>query len=152
MIVSNTMEDCLSKIGSRISELMFNKSINTKELAEILGVKAASVYRWKRGSKYPRLKYLVGMADSFNCSLQFLTGRSDNLIDFEPRACPPIYERLRTVIEKAGKNVNQVNTETDIKDSYFTKGKQGQEPHILTLIGLADYLGITLDFLIGREI
>ena len=38
-----------------------------------------------------------------------------------------------------------------IYDGYFTNWKKGKSPNILTLILLADYLDVTIDYLVGRE-
>lgn len=141
----------LSKISERLSELMFEKEIDSKSLAHALGVYVTTVRGWKRGAKYLRLKDLLSLADYFNCSLDFITKRTEKQLDYIPKACPPLYERLRSVMSEKGKTAYQMERETKIKDSYLSKWKHRQSVHILSLIEIADYLEVSLDYLVGRD-
>ncbi|MDE7264800.1 MAG: helix-turn-helix domain-containing protein [Clostridia bacterium] len=138
-------------ISERLSELMNERGISNKELAEILGVAQNSVARWKRGARYMRLPQFIAIADYFNCSLDFLAGRSETVIDFIPKERPPFYEHLKNIL--ANKNITKyrVITETKIKSSHFVDWKNGSEPQIHSLIELADYLDISIDYLTGRD-
>lgn len=139
------------KISERLTELMSEKGISNNTLAEITGVTPCSVGRWKRGVKNMRLAQFVMIADYFNCSLDYLAGRSETFIDFIPQKCPPFYNHFKKILAHKGISRNKLNTETKIKSSHLVDWKNGAEPQIYSLIELADYLDITLDALVGRE-
>ena len=139
------------KIGERITELLTIKEIDNKTFAENVGVNISTVSRWRNNAKYMRLSQIVNIADYFMCSLDFLVGRSDNILDFQPQPCPPFYPYFRELLKSKGITRNQINNDTRIKSSHFVDWKNGADPHILSLIELADYLKVTLDILIGRE-
>lgn len=139
------------KTGERINELMAIKGIDNKTFAKAMGVNVSTVSRWKNNSKYMRLSQIVKIADFFNCSIEFLVGRTDKILDFTPNECPPFYPHLRLLLKAKGISRNQINKDTRIKSSYFADWKKGADPHILSLLELADYLDITLDVLVGRE-
>lgn len=139
------------KISERLTELMNEKGISNKGLAEILGVTPCSVGRWKRGAKNMRLPQFIAIANYFNCSLDFLAGRSETYLDFVPKECPPFYVHLKKLMSDKGISRNRINTETKIKSSHFVDWKNGAEPQIYSLIELADYLDISIDCLIGRD-
>lgn len=139
------------KIGERLTELMNEKEINNNELAKILGVAPNSVGRWKRGARNMRLSQFIAIADFFNCSLDFLAGRSETVIDFMPKKCPPFYEHFRNILKEKGISRYKIHTDTKIKSSHFVDWKNGTEPQIHSLIELADYLDISLDYLLGRD-
>lgn len=147
----NLIMDNELKINERLTELMNEKGISNKELAKILGVTPCSVGRWKRGVKNMRLTQFIMIANYFNCSLDFLAGRSETYIDFIPKECPPFYEYLKKLMSEKGISRNKINTETKIKSSHFVDWKNGAEPQIHSLIELADYLDISIDCLIGRD-
>ncbi len=138
-------------IGERINELMIEKNIDTKTLVIDIGVTVSTVSRWRNNDKHMRLSQIVKIANYLDCSLDFLTGRSDEVLDFQPQECPPFYPYLRMLLKLKGVSRNQINTNTRIKSSHFVDWKNGADPHILSLIELADYLDITLDILVGRE-
>jgi transcriptional regulator with XRE-family HTH domain len=139
------------KIGERLTELMFDKEINNKELAKILGVSPHTVGKWKHGANNMRLTQFIAIADYFNCSLDFLVGRSETVIDFTPQECPPFYEHLRSILKSKRKTKYRINKETKIKSSHFVDWKNGSDPQIHSLIELADYLDVSLDYLVGRD-
>lgn len=52
------------------------------------------------------------IADYFNCSLDFLVGRSNTFIDFIPKECPPFYEHFKKIISEKGVTRNKINTDS----------------------------------------
>ena len=135
----------------RLSELMIEKGVNTVSLSAAIGVSDETVRRWKNGQRDILLSQLVKLADYFQCSLDFLAGRSDCAMDHQVREIPPFYDRLRAVMAEKGVTRYRLVKELPIYDGYFTNWKKGKSPNILTLIMLADYLDVTIDYLVGRE-
>ena len=97
------------------------------------------------------LSQLAKVADYFHCSLDFLAGRSDVVLDYQVREMPPFYDSLRAVMAEKGVTRYKLVKDLPIYDGYFTNWKKGKSPNILTLIMLADYLDVTIDYLVGRE-
>ncbi len=135
----------------RLSELMIEKGVNTVSLSAAIGVSDETVRRWKNGQRDILLSQLVKLADYFQCSLDFLAGRSDCAMDHQVREIPPFYDRLRAVMAEKGVTRYRLVKDLPIYDGYFTNWKKGKSPNILTLIMLADYLDVTIDYLVGRE-
>ena len=139
------------KLSERLIELMTLQNLNNEALGEALNINDKTVGRWKNGTSSIKLSNALKLADYFNCSLDFLTGRSENMLDFTPKPCPPFYEHLLSVLSNQKISRNKINRETNIKSSHFVDWKNGSDPNIISLIELADYLDITLDTLVGRE-
>jgi len=140
-----------SNFGETLSELMIERNISSKKLATAIGVSVSTINDWKRGKFKLYLSNLKKVADFFNCSLEFLMGRSDNLLDYIPKPYPPFYPHFRKVIEQCGTTRSRMSKESRIKDSYFTEWSKGSDPHVVSLIEAADYLNVTIDYLIGRD-
>lgn len=63
---------------SRLRDLMDqHKEITISVIASKLGISAAAVGAYKRGETMPKLEYAQALADCFDVSLDYLTGRSD---------------------------------------------------------------------------
>lgn len=140
------------KISDRLSELMIHKGVDSKTLAKEIGVSESTISRWKSNSKYMLLSGALKIADFFNCSLDFIVGRSETMIDFTPqRVLPHFYENLRSIMKQRNVTRYEINAKTKIKSSHFVDWGRGSDPHILSLVELADYLEVTLDYLVGRE-
>ena len=65
--------------GQRIKELREERGLSLMALAKAIGVSDTAVCKWENQIAEPKLSYIVRLADFFNCSADFLTGRSDDL-------------------------------------------------------------------------
>ena len=72
------------KIGDRINELLVLKGVDNKTFADALGVSVSTVGRWRNNTKYMRLTQIVKIAEYFDCSIEFLVGKTENILDFQP--------------------------------------------------------------------
>ena len=68
-------------IGTRIKTLRENRRISQIDLANVLGVSKSTVSMWETGRREPDSAMLINIAEYFNCSLDYLLGRSDTEID-----------------------------------------------------------------------
>ena len=143
--------DVLKGFSERLIELMQENGLNAEKLSKKLGVAPTIIRRWCLPQKDIYYSNLLQVANYFNCSLDFLCGRSDIVLDFVPKECPPFMEWLPTVIKERGKSTYKIFKDTSIKSSYFAKWRKGREPLLSSLGILADYLDCSLDRLVGRD-
>ena len=68
----------MAEISDRIRYLRDEKNITQARLAEIIGVKWASIQRYESGEIKPTLDNLKKLADYFDVNMDYLIGRSDN--------------------------------------------------------------------------
>ena len=69
-------------IADRIKTLRENNDLTQNQLARKLGVTRASVNAWEMGQSSPNIKNVLGMADIFNVSTDYVLGRiNDSSID-----------------------------------------------------------------------
>ncbi len=139
-----------SKLPERLKELMEERDLRSETLAQGAGIAGSSIRSWPRGASVPSFESAVKLADFFGCSLDFLAGRSENFAAVAPKTLPPFYPRLRAVMAEARTTRFRVAKDTQIKDAFFTNWARGEKPLLVTLCILADYLDVTLDYLVGR--
>ncbi len=65
-------------LAMRIKELRLEKRLTQKELGKILGVTQAVAGKYELGQLEPNLQNLAKMAELFECSVDYLIGRSDD--------------------------------------------------------------------------
>ncbi len=63
-------------IGTHIRELREEKRLTQPELAEKVDIKRPSITAYESGNQLPPVDTLIKIADCFNVSLDFLTGRT----------------------------------------------------------------------------
>ena len=68
----------MSKFGERLKELREEKGLLGKDLAKAFNVESATITNWEKGNRCPKDDILIKLADYFDCSLDYLLGRTDN--------------------------------------------------------------------------
>lgn len=68
----------MSKLGERLKELREEKGLLGKDLAKVFNVESATITNWEKGNRCPKDDTLIKLADFFDCSLDYLLGRTDN--------------------------------------------------------------------------
>ena len=68
----------MSKFGERLKKLREEKNILSKDLASIINVEPSTITNWEKGNRSPKGDMLIRIADYFDCSIDYLLGRTDN--------------------------------------------------------------------------
>lgn len=137
--------------GERLAQLMFEKNLNDKQFSKAVGLSAATVCLWRTGRQNISLSNALKLANFFNCSLDYLVGRSENSAEYKAVDCPPFYSRLIEIMKSRNISRYRIVRETKLSDGNFYSWKKGGDPFIQSVIDLADYFDCTLDYLAGRE-
>jgi len=142
----------LPKFSERLTELMFeDNNITTDKLGEKLGLRGSSIRIWRSGRSNPSLAMIILLADYFNCTIDYLLGRVDDNIIYTPQALLPFHMSLTAILKEKNLSWYKVVHDTNISKTSMQAWRQGSVPLLPILIELADYLDISIDYLIGRE-
>lgn len=63
----------------RLKDLRTERGYTQKQLADAIQTTADSIYSWEKGRSQPSIETLCKLADFFECSMDYLTGREDDL-------------------------------------------------------------------------
>ncbi len=142
--------EIMSKLSERLEELMFDcGQMKSEALAKALNVQGSTVRSWMSGKRDITLANAVKLADFFECSMDYLAGMSEVDRKVTSRPLPPFYENLRKVMAELGVSRYRVAKDV-VADIFFTKWANGGMPMLYTVCKLAQYLGVSVDYLIGR--
>ncbi|MFA5449790.1 MAG: helix-turn-helix transcriptional regulator [Clostridia bacterium] len=135
----------------RLCELMQENNLNSKQLAQAVGISQTSISKWMNNKKTVSLKHLLLLANYFNCSLDYLTGRSDDLLSFTPHSPILFSQRIREILQEQGSNRYRFVKQTRFTDTHFYRWDKGAVPQLATLEELANLFDCSIDYLVGRE-
>lgn len=68
----------MSKFPTRLRELREEKGLLGKDFAKIMSVEPATITNWEKGNRFPKDDVLIKIADYFDCSTDYLLGRTDD--------------------------------------------------------------------------
>lgn len=75
----------LESFGIKISQLRRSNGMTQEELGKRLSVSAQAVSKWENGDSLPDLSLVVSLADTFDCSTDYLLGREGGLSSLIPQ-------------------------------------------------------------------
>lgn len=143
----------MNKFSERFKELLGDTDVKT--LAAYMNFSGLTIiYDWKKGNRGISLDSAIKLADYFKCTLDYLFGRSDDeLIINTLIECPPFDIQLRKIMQE--KKVSQYKL---LKDNIVSRGNLNNwfnkkcAPNMSSIIRLSEYLNISIDELVGREV
>ena len=143
----------MEKFINVLNDLLNEKGIKATKLAKDLHFSHESViYSWSNAGKIPKLDKAVAIADYFECSLDYLFGRTENFEKIKTKKKINFGTQLKKTLKE--KNITQIQL---IKDLNLSGGylynwiTLNAMPRMDLVIRIADYLGVSLDYLVGRE-
>ncbi|MFQ6367189.1 helix-turn-helix domain-containing protein [Lactococcus lactis] len=120
--------------------------LTQKELAEKLKIKQNSYSDWENGKSEPNIEMLVRISDYFDVSLDYLMGGKMKNITEEFSLCLKKLRMKRKLSQK------QIAEELKISQQQYSKWEGGIiTPNAETLVRLADYFDVSVDYLLGRK-
>lgn len=143
----------MEKFADNLKDLIFDKGLSLRKLATVSGVTAIQYSKYLRGA-FPYLEVAVRIANYFECSLDYLFGITETK-DYK-RYKNKNYS-LENFIERYDELLKQNNIshykfamKNGLSESCLRHWKYGQTPKIESLIIIAENLGGSIDYLVGR--
>ena len=130
---------------------MEERNINAPVLAKMINVHRTSITRYLRGERLPNYEDFVAIIEYFNVSADVLLGRIDycDVTTFHP------IQPFGTVLQQAMRDadVSQYRIQKDLHFSSATTSSwinNKKLPAMDRIDKLADYLEVSVDYLLGR--
>ena len=141
----------LSKFAENLSALMEEKNLNAPVLGKILNMDRSNITRYLRGERLPNYHLFIRIIEYFNVSADVLLGRLDycDVQEFQP--VQSFGATFRKALEET--HTSQYELQKNLHFSSATTHAWLNDiriPSIVHLDQLADYMDITVDFLLGR--
>ena len=143
----------LSNFAENLLELMQEHNINAPALGKILKTDRTNITRYLRGERLPHYKGFVAIVEYFNVSADVLLGRKEYCEVKDFHSVQPFGQILRRVMQET--QTTQYRLEKDLRISGATVYHwltNKRLPVIEKLDKLADYLEVSVDYLLGRII
>ena len=141
----------LSKFAENLLGVMEERNINAPALAEELGVHRTSITRYLRGERLPNYEDFVKLVEFFNISSDVLLGREEYCEVNAFHDVEPFGDTLRKVMQE--NKVSQYRLQKDLHFSSATTNfwlSNKKLPSMDRVDKLADYLEVSVDYLLGR--
>jgi len=137
-------------LSDRLSELLEDKDITIFAFAKQIDVSFSIASQWIRENTPVKLSNLLKIASYFNCSVDFICGRSEELGTFS-NSQPTFPKRFVTLMQESGQTNTKVFNSLGMNRHALYDWQKGSIPLSTSLIAIADYFDCSIDYLIGIE-
>ena len=136
----------------RLIELMSEKNIKANKLSKEIDTSESVISDWKKGKVMPKLDKALKLRQFFNCSLDYLF----NNIEYEDisntKQTTTFDIQLKKILKDKKiaqtKMIDDLNLSNANLHRWF---KMNDTPTMETIVKIADYLNVSIDYLVGIE-
>jgi transcriptional regulator with XRE-family HTH domain len=141
----------MSKLSERLKEYMTERNLTQTALADITGITHTNISDFLSDKHLPSYENLTKLLYAFDCSADYLLGKTDIHSEEPLHPVLPFGARLRTLLKAYNISGERLKRELPVSGSVLFKWLSGKSlPSTESLLRLADYLGCSVDFLLGR--
>lgn len=139
----------MNQFQESLQDLLVEHNLSRLALSKKLNISSETIDGYFNKNLYPDINIAKNMAKFFNCSLQYLFGLTDDPSIKEKNNLSFI-DTLTILIKQSGKSVYKTMKELKISEYNYYRWKKGTKPLTSTIIYIADYFKVTVDYLAGE--
>ncbi len=144
--------EILSNFGENLKELIDEKQITVEEFARSVDIAYSEVYRYLRKEYLPHLTAIIKIADTYNCSVDYLLG----FVAFDENSgfkkTPDFATRFKEILRERNLTRYRIHVDTGLSLNCLDSWYNGKfTPSVDNLLRLKNYLKCSLDYTLGRE-
>ena len=141
----------LSKFAENLSSLMSERNVNAPTLAKHLCTDRSNVTRYLNGKRFPSFSGFIAIVEYFNVSADLILGLTDYAKETTFHPIISFGARLRVVMAETKTTQYELVAKAKISGSNVYKWLfQKSFPSVENLVRLAEYMDISVDYLLGR--
>ena len=141
----------MSKLQERLQEFLRDEEINQFAFAQMCNMHHTNISTYVTLGAEPKYENFIKMIKVMNCSADYALGLIDIDTDDNFLEPLPFGERLRDILKQKGISGERLKRELPVSSSLIYRWQIGKSlPYPTTLIRLAKYLDVSVDYLLGR--
>jgi len=136
-----------------LEDLLLENELTIKETSLAVGIDKKLISNYIKGIYVPSLKNAIKLANYFNCSLDYLAGLSNNKsLAIYSKPDYQFYSRYDKLLKTKEISHYNLTKNLNMNKNVLHNWKRGILPPFSNLIKISDFLGTSLDYLIGRKL
>lgn len=130
---------------------MADEEYSKTDLAVKANISVSVITRAELYAIIPSVKVLIKLADCFNVSLPYLLGETKIRAFYKSEDPISFHERLAVLAEEKGTSYSKIASVMPFSKNFFYEWQRANTlPSLDYLRALADYFGVSMDYLLGR--
>lgn len=147
----------MGKFHKKLKELRKEKGLTQKSLSNMLNITQGAYAKWENGKCEPNFEKLSMLACIFDVSIDFLLSEyleisKETYLKLKEEKKNLFSVRLKELRLQHGFSQEELSEQIGIKQSSYSDWENGKcKPNYGKLEKIADYFGVSLDWLVGRK-
>jgi len=143
----------MNNLTQLIKDYCIDNETNIKQFANLVKISNSLVYKYVNEKVKPTFNNLVKLANFFTCSIDYLVGLDNNYRYVEPKQANKnlFFERYNNLLSNKNATHYKMAQSKNFSNSSHLDWKNGSIPYIDTLIEIAKFFDVTIDYLLGRS-
>lgn len=147
----------MEKFHEKLKVLRKEKGLTQKSLSNMLNISQGAYAQWENGKREPNLEKLSMLACIFDVSIDFLLSENlevskERYLKLKEERKNLFSERLKELRLQHGFSQEELAGKIGIKRNSYSDWENGKcKPNYGKLEKIADFFGVSLDWLFGRE-
>ncbi|MDI1473749.1 helix-turn-helix domain-containing protein [Streptococcus taonis] len=147
----------MEKFHEKLKVLRKKKGLTQKSLSNMLNISQGAYAQWENGKREPNFEKLSMLACIFDVSIDFLLSEyleisKETYLKLKEEKKNLFSVRLKELRLQHGFSQEELAEQIGIKRNTYSDWENGKcKPNYEKLEKIADFLGVSLDWLFGRE-
>lgn len=145
----------MDKFGIRFKEERKKKNLTQQGLASLFHLDKSSISKYENGHQVPEMETLIKLSNFFEVSIDYLLGKTDNRnsdTDLEVSVGDNFGKKLKQLRDSYNISAMKLSEDLNIHRGSLSNWETGKrKPDSEMLLKIANYFGVSVDYLLGNE-
>lgn len=141
----------MNKFQERLQDLLVENELSRLQLSKKIGISFETLNGYFNKDFYPELSVAIKIADYFGCSLNYLMGLTEefNCVDKNNLS---FVETIKKLMKENNLSIERLMKVLNMSEANYYRWKNNNnKPAMQSLIALAKYFDVSIDYLVGGE-
>ena len=140
----------MNKFQERLQDLLIENKLSRLQLSKNIGISFETLNGYFNKNFYPELSVAIKIANYFDCSLQYLMGLTDNYQTIDKNNLPFI-DIVTKLQNENNLSIKKLMKSLNISEANYYRWKNNfNKPAMYSLISIAKFFDVSIDYLVGH--
>lgn len=141
----------MNKFQERLQDLLVENELSRLQLSKKIGISFETLNGYFNKGFYPELSVAIKIADYFDCSLQYLMGLTEDYQTYDKNDLSFI-DTIRKLLNENNLSIEKLMKALDMSEANYYRWKnKNNKPAMQSLIAIAKFFDVTIDYLVGHH-
>ena len=140
----------MNAFQERLQDLLIENDLSRLQLSKKISISFETLNGYFNKNFYPELSVAIKLTEYFGCSLDYLFGLSDEFKNNDKNGLS-FQDTLKNLLKENKLSPEKLMNALNMSEANYYRWQRGKtKPALNSLIEIAKYFGVSLDYLIGN--